>query len=233
VKKWQAIVFDLDDTLYPERDYVFSGFAAVATWAEKNLALPADQSFIELKHLFEQGVYGVTFNHWLTNHGLIADSLLPKLVEIYRNHQPKLSPFSEVPTLLSSLHQRYRLGLISDGYVAVQKRKLATLNLAHYFDAVIFSDEWGQEAWKPNPLPFQIILEKLAVTGPNSVYVADNPLKDFIGARQVGMWTLRVRTPQGIYSHVEPPSPSHAPDIEVRDFNNLERILMRIHNPNS
>jgi hypothetical protein len=42
VSGWRAIVFDLDDTLYPERDYVLRGFRAVAAWSDPNLGIPAD-----------------------------------------------------------------------------------------------------------------------------------------------------------------------------------------------
>jgi FMN phosphatase YigB (HAD superfamily) len=37
LRDWQGIVFDLDDTLYPERGYVLSGFKAVASCAEARL----------------------------------------------------------------------------------------------------------------------------------------------------------------------------------------------------
>jgi putative hydrolase of the HAD superfamily len=50
----QCIVFDLDDTLYLERDYVHSGFRALAEWAKTSLGVPdfADRAFwlnVELK----------------------------------------------------------------------------------------------------------------------------------------------------------------------------------------
>ena len=70
---WQAIVFDLDDTLYPERAYVLSGFRAVAAWAAGELGLPVTQGFAELRRLFDDGVRGDTFNRWLESHGFQPD----------------------------------------------------------------------------------------------------------------------------------------------------------------
>jgi len=224
---WRAIVFDLDDTLYPERTYVLSGFCAVSTWAEEHLGIPANQGFTELHRLFDEGIRGNTFNRWLESHGLKPDRWVPQMVQVYRKHNPQIAPYPEVPELLQRLSPRYRLGLVSDGYVKVQKRKLAALNLTSCFDVLVFSDEWGREAWKPSSRPFEIVLERLGVTGSEAVYVADNPHKDFLGARQVGMWAVRVRRPDGLYSHLEPPSPEHAPHVEIETLSDLETSLMR------
>lgn len=224
----RAIVFDLDDTLYPERAYVLSGFQAVATWAEEHLGIPATQAFAELHQLFDEGVRGDTFNRWLESHGLQPDNWVPQMVQIYREHHPHIEPYPEVPGLLQSLRLRYRLGLVTDGHPEVQKRKLAALGLASWFDTLVFSDEWGREAWKPNSRPFEIALERLGTSGPEAVYVADNPTKDFLGARQVSMWTVRVRRPDGLYSHLEPLSSEHAPDAEIETLDLLEAILAQI-----
>jgi putative hydrolase of the HAD superfamily len=221
----RAVVFDLDDTLYPERDFVLSGFRAVALWAEERLGIPADRGWTELRRLFEAGFRGDVFNRWLEGHGFQPDSLVPQMVQVYRGHHPHIAPYPEVPGVLRRLRGRYRLGLISDGYVEVQKRKLAALGLASCFDDLIFSDEWGREAWKPDPRPFVALLERWGLAGDQAVYVADNPLKDFLGARRVGMRTVRVRRADGLYRHLEPPSPDHAPDLEMENLEGLEAVL--------
>lgn len=223
--KWQAIVFDLDDTLYSERDYVFSGFQAVAAWAEVNLGIPACQGIDEFRRLFEQGVRNHTFNHWLAAHNRNDEHLVQKLIEVYREHQPMLIPFPETPMLLASLRRSYRLGLVSDGYLAVQQRKWAALNLACYFDAVIFSDQWGREAWKPSVKPFEAVLQQLKADAPAAVYVADNPTKDFLGARQVGLFTIRVCWPGGEYTHLHPPEAKYAPDLTIASLTELDRVF--------
>lgn len=82
MRKWQAIVFDLDDTIYPERNYVLSGFSEVALWAKKNLRIQANQGFVELKHLFEIGVRADTFNRWLSTHNLPVDEIVPQLLPL-------------------------------------------------------------------------------------------------------------------------------------------------------
>jgi len=228
VSRWRAIIFDLDDTLYPERDYVLSGFRAVAEWAKEHLGISALQGFAELRSLFDSGVRGDTFDRWLRGRGLRPEGFVPKLVEVYREHNPILTPFAEVPALLERLGRVYSLGLVSDGYLSVQQRKLASLKLAHFFEAIVFSDEWGRDAWKPNTKPFEVVLKKLRTEPKTSVYIADNPLKDFIGARRIGIYTIRVQHPEGEYSRLEPPSEEHAPHYTITSLSELDSTLEKL-----
>ncbi len=223
--KWQAIVFDLDDTLYPEREYVLSGFRAVASWAATQLGIPFAKGSAELERLFRMGIRGNTFNQWLAMHNL-DDSNIPQLVHIYRDHEPLLTPFPEVPALLENLRHTFRLGLLSDGYIGVQQKKLKALGLVGYFDAIALSDEWGRSAWKPSIVAFKAILQRLRTVPRSAVYVADNPLKDFLGARQIGMSTIRVHRPEGEYAQSAPPTPQHAPDFTITSLADLEKILI-------
>lgn len=226
LRTFQAILFDLDDTLYPEREYVFSGFQAVATWAEAQLGIPQAQGIKELTGLYEAGQQGHTFDVWLESHGKQPEAPVERLVEVYREHVPTITPYPGAIELLDSLREHYRLGLVSDGYLAVQQRKLAALGLAHYFDVIVFSDAWGRVAWKPNRRPFEAALERLGGILPTlTVYVADNPKKDFIGARQLGIKTIRVRYPYGVYSDIAPESAAHQPDLEVTTLEDVRQTL--------
>lgn len=226
MSKWQAIVFDLDDTLYPEHDFVLSGFRAVARWAQEHLSIPSGQGYADLCMLHASGVRGDTFNRWLVAQGFADEALLAQLVQVYRQHLPRLVPFVEVPGLLDRLHRHYRIGLISDGYLDVQRRKLDALELENCFDAIVFSDEFGRTAWKPSIKPFEVILQRLDVAAPATIYVADNPLKDFLGARQTGMFTVRVQRPGCEYAHLAPLTPEHAPDQTFHDLTALETLLL-------
>jgi putative hydrolase of the HAD superfamily len=225
VNAWRAVVFDLDDTLYPERDFVLGGFLAAARWAETHLGIPADDGYTELRRLYESGVRGDTFNRWLEALGIEAAPIVPRLVDAYRRHEPRLEPFPDAVGVLYRLRPRLRVGLLSDGYLDVQRRKLDALNVAHLFDAVVFSDEWGREAWKPSTRPFLAILEQLQVAAASTVYVADNPLKDFLGARQLGISTVQVVRAGGEYASVAAPTPTHAADHVVRDLAECERVI--------
>lgn len=225
MSRWRAIIFDLDDTLYDERQYVLSGFYAVARWAQAELGLPVAESYADLAGLYAGGVRGSTFDQWLAARGLPAAELTPRLVAAYREHEPQLLPFPEAPALLARLRAGHRLGLVSDGYLAVQRRKLAALGLAPLLDAVVFSDELGRACWKPSPAPFEEVCRRLGVAPVEAVYVADNPAKDFAGPRRIGMASIWARWPGGEYTGREPAGPEFAPDWTISGLAELPGLL--------
>src|SRR5687767_11665642 len=84
-----CVVFDIDDTLYLERDYVRSGFRAVGEWARARLGISdfAERSW----RLFEAGVRGSIFDDALTESGVQPDhALVRALVDVYRTHEPAI-----------------------------------------------------------------------------------------------------------------------------------------------
>lgn len=228
MKGLRAIVFDLDDTLYPEREYVHSGFQTVADWVETHLGISRDVALAGFWHLFSEGNRGNIFDLWLSSHGIKTEALIPQMVKVYREHNPRIEPYPDTLELITRLRQHYRLGLVTDGYVHVQQRKVKVLGLASYFDAIVFSASLGEGAGKPSTQPFKEVLERLGISGPEAVYVGDNPQKDFLGARGVEMWTVRVRRPDGLYNHHTPPSEEYAPHMEITSLRNLEVALVQI-----
>jgi putative hydrolase of the HAD superfamily len=227
VSELKAIVFDLDDTLFLERDYALSGFRAVAEWVGGNLGIPAEEAYSDLARLFDEGVLTGTFDAWLIARGRSLESV-PAMVQVFRDHDPEIAPVPAASRILEGLRSRYALALVSDGYSSVQRKKLAALGLEDSFDTIVFSDDHGRAAWKPNPLPFQIALDALGVLGHDAVYVADNPVKDFLGARRAGMWSVRVRWPEGVYRDVDPETPDHACDVEIDGLEDLIRAIETI-----
>lgn len=227
----KAIVFDMDDTLYPESAYVRSGFRAVADWAAGRYAWEAEASYAALNALFEAGVRGDTFNRWLAAQNA-DESMVQDCLQVYRAHTPTLTPYDDIPLLLRALKPHYKLGLVSDGYLAVQQAKFAALALGEWFDAVVFSDQWGREHWKPSTRPFEAVLALLGVAAEEAVYIGDNPKKDFLGARQIGMKTLWYKpAAAGIYDAHTPPTPDHAAHLTLASYQDLMHTLQQlIHN---
>lgn len=223
--KLKAVLFDLDDTLYPEQMYVVSGFRAVADWIYEQTALEPEETFLELCALFRLGVRGDTFDKWLVSRSLLPDALLAGMIEAYRDHKPCIVATDQVRAVLRSLGERLKLGLVTDGPEQVQAGKLAALGLAKYFDVVVLTDSLGPGASKPNPAAFRVALQAMECEGAEAVYCADNPKKDFLGARRAGSQSVRVRMPDGIYRHLEPESAAHAPTKEIGNLEQLEPLL--------
>ncbi len=103
--KLHAIIFDLDDTLYPECEYVRSGFRAVAAWIETNLGIPQNVVMQEFLQLFAEGKRGNIFDLWLSSRGIDPTLWVPQMVKIYREHRPCITPYKDVLTLLPRLRQ--------------------------------------------------------------------------------------------------------------------------------
>lgn len=225
-----AVIFDLDDTLYPERSYVLSGFHAVAKWAEHALSVPKEKTARDLEAMYRQGARGHTFEIWLDQQGVDGqrDELVQRMVAVYREHQPELTPFDGIPALLGDIRRRCKLGLISDGYLAVQQRKWESLHFNEAFHAVVFSDIFGRRYWKPSHVPFEAALRTLDVAPEEALYVGDNPAKDFLGARQLGMKTIRFRSLGGEHALAEPESNFHAPDATVENVHGLRVCLLNL-----
>ena len=160
----QAIIFDLDDTLYDEKQFVIGGFDAVSHYV--SIKYDVNQDIVNqllFETLCEYG-RGHTFDIVLKKLGIYDEKDIPQLVEIYRNHTPNLKLYPEATTVLSHLKTNgYKLGLITDGNVEVQKNKVKALRVEDFFDCMIFSDEYGIEKQKPNPFPYLKVVEKLKV----------------------------------------------------------------------
>ena len=222
----RAIVFDLDDTLYPERQFVESAYRAVATWIAASFGVSAQATFLELVQLSETGDRGRVLDRWAEAHRPEESGLGQRLVQVYREHTPRIRPFPEVPALLLELRRCYRLGIVSDGFREVQERKIEALGIRAVVDAIALSDEWGRSAWKPDPKPFQIVLERLSGVSPSqAVYVADNPEKDFLGARRAGMGSIRVLRASGVHAHKPPASEAHGATATATDIGQIPTLL--------
>lgn len=187
-----VIVFDMDDTLYPEADFVQSGHRAVAERVWQDLQVDIEP---ELRRRFLAGQRGDLMSAALKDLGvkIRADYVTTELVPAYRNHKPNIQPYVETVPVLSELARRgHRLALLSDGWAFTQRRKLESLGIADFFEKIVFTDELGRDAWKPAARGFSYLLDAMGVQAKDAVYVADNPQKDFMGPKQLGMSTIRV-----------------------------------------
>jgi putative hydrolase of the HAD superfamily len=150
---------------------------------------------------------------------------ISELVSVYRSHKPDIRPYEAIPDLLERLHERLQLGLLSDGFLPAQRLKLDALEIERFFDAVVFTEEIARDVWKPSPVGFEAIREKLGVEHQGCAYVADNPAKDFVTPNQLGWLTVQYLQPGQVHSH-KPPPDGGAPQVSVDCPDRLYEALL-------
>jgi len=219
-----VIVFDLDDTLYLERDYAASGFAAVSQWLARELG----ESRFEQCALraFTAGVRGTVFNAALEKLGITsAPALIEQLVGVYRAHRPVITLAEDAGCFLDNCPQHLGLALLTDGYLIAQERKIEALGLADKrMDPIVCTDRWGRADWKPSCRGFLFIQERYGLPASKFTYVADNPAKDFVGPRQLGWRTVQISRPGGLHRHL-PTAAGGEPDHQIESLDELAKVL--------
>ena len=180
-----AVVFDLDDTLYKEREFVYSGFRAVADFIG---ARTGNITYERMVSLFEAGETDV-FKEVLDERNLLIEKAA--LIRIYREHSPKLCLKPEVGRLLTELVESgHLLGIITDGRSLTQRNKIRALGLDQWIENIVISEEIG--VVKPAPASFLEMQNRFA--GRPLAYVGDNLAKDFLAPKRFGWTTICLRT---------------------------------------
>ena len=192
-----AMIFDLDDTLYLERDYVKSGYAAVAREFPQ---IPRMEE--KLWEAFLSG--GRAIDQVLTDAGMASEEHCAKALRIYRFHTPNIQLLSGAEDLLLRLRKAgKKLGIITDGRPEGQRAKLEALGLYDLVDEIIVTDELGGvEFRKPNEVAFRLMQQRLNVPFARMMYVGDNLKKDFIAPDALGMQTCYHRVSDGLYTQI-------------------------------
>lgn len=219
----RAVVFDLDDTLYKEKEYVISGFHELDLWVQNHCNVLG--FFEQAMTLFEQGHRGQIFNQALEllkidyNYGMIL-----QMLKVYREHLPNIQLYPDAAWALQYFADRGNTGLLTDGFLVAQQQKVKALGISTYFASIVYSDVLGKEYWKPSPAPYIRMAMNLRADPKQCVYIGDNPQKDFITARRLGWTTICVKRTENLYSGIVE-EPDYRSDHEISSLYELKQIL--------
>lgn len=217
----KALILDLDDTLYDERDYVLSGFRAVV--GEIARRFPR----VEVGALYDGMVTeldahgrGKVFDRALEHAGVAAEpALVQALVQAYRDHRPTIALWPGVADVLAELTRDYRTAIVTDGLAQMQRRKVEALGVEPLVGEVLYC--WEHEAPKPDPACYIEALRRLDASPEDTVVIGDNPGHDMAAARAIGARSIRVLTGR----FAAQGDAGFAPDATAGSFLDVTKVL--------
>ena len=194
IKGLKAVIFDLDDTLYSEKEYVRSGYGKIAE------VLPqVEHAAQKLWKLFEEKKPAI--DELLKQEMIDSEEVKKACLHAYRYQIPDIHLYEGVMEMLKAFRENgLKLGIITDGRPEGQRAKLQVLGLEKLVDEIIVTDEFGgPEFRKPNRKAFETMKERLGVEYAEMCYVGDNTKKDFIAPDQLGMRSIWFKNVDGLY----------------------------------
>lgn len=212
----ELAVFDLDDTLFPEWDFVRSGMRHLADFTSKGSSASADEIFAFLWDIASRRE-GKSFDRLLLAFPEIGASWsVEELVSAYRRHVPDIRLFAGIRELLEELrHGGTRIAIVTDGPPDAQRGKLKALQVMELVEEAVVTDEHGVECRKPSTFAFSRLNRSFGIEAGSCIYIGDNPAKDFAPCRALGWQTLRLRMAGQLHEREEAPSLEFRADAEV------------------
>jgi len=177
---------------------------------------------------FTTGNRTKTFNAALDELGIgYNDKLIGELIEIYRNHNPKITLPQDSRDVLCELSTKYTLALLTDGFLPAQKLKVQALGIEKYFTSIVYTEHLGRECWKPSPAGFEKIIQSLGTKPENTAYIADNEKKDFIAPNKLAFLTIQIIRPARIHTSVSV-EPKSAAQHTIDQISQLSGLLEKL-----
>jgi 2-haloalkanoic acid dehalogenase type II len=225
----KAVLFDLDDTLWPIEHVIRDAELAMHGWLQINAPRVAVKWSIErlrerrTELMQRNPAFQVdlgALRHAGLREAFVACDADPEgadgAMTIFSNARNAVTPFNDVVPGLTRLKEKFRLGSVSNG-----SADLKAIGVAHHFETSIAAYRFGRA--KPDPAIFHAACDALAVKPSETVYVGDDIDLDVIGAANAGMRTVWI-------NRFGRQLPAHArPDATCTDFLQLERWLNTAH----
>jgi putative hydrolase of the HAD superfamily len=207
-------VFDLDDTLYSEIDYLKSAFKSIAKELEPVIF---NSLYDEMLRLYLSG--GNTFK-FLIEKFPEKNLTVEKLLYLYRNHYPNITLRVGVLEMFKEIRKKNgKIGLITDGRSITQRNKIQALGIEEYFSRIVISEEFGCQ--KPSVVLFESFMGEC--DNLSLYYFGDNILKDFIAPRKLGWNCIGLLNDENIHKKEVLDIPSEfLPHFFINKFTEIE-----------
>ena len=213
------LIFDLDDTLYPEISYVKSGLREVSIFLSKDFGLNKEITYRDMCKFLNIHGRGKIFDSILQKNKIFTIKNVKKSISIYRNHVPKISLYRDAEHCIERFKNSKKY-IITDGNIIVQRNKIKSLRLHKNFVKIIPTYQYGLSFSKPSLACFNMILEAEQVKPEGMVYIGDNPHKDFINLKKIGIKTIRIN--RGAFKDIKLDD-EHEADYNFKNLNSITK----------
>lgn len=216
LKSNSYLIFDLDDTLYPEINFLRSGYKEVGRFL--HLYLQKDIS----EEMFIRYISGKNVFEWIIQEykQQVPELSIQFLLALYREHYPEINLSDEVKLFLEKLRSfNTSVGCITDGRSITQRNKIAALGLTNFFNEVIISEEFGSE--KPNRKNYEYFSQKYPDA--EFFFIGDNTSKDFIVPNEIGWKTICIKD-KGENIHKQSFNSDSPPHFIISSFEEIKLI---------
>lgn len=224
----QAVLFDLDDTLWAIQPVLVRAETLLFDWLRQNAPrITRTHTIASLRErrmalLESDPVYRIDL--WKLRHAALTEVFLehgedPGLVEqamaLFSEARSTVDLFDDVEPGLQRLGQSLTLGSVSNGFANLDR-----IGLAGHFKVSIAAHTFGRA--KPDAAIFHAACDALGIAPAHTVYVGDDLALDVRGAQQAG---LRAVWMNRFGRQLEP---GFAPDAICRDLHELQHWLQRL-----
>ncbi len=228
------VAFDIDDTLYKEREYVMSARRYIAGQIARKYGDRYPQLTVEklMRVMEPYPVHGPGAFDALVEFlpAEVSEDYggIPQMVRDYRTHpDPAITLREDAEKLLRRLNaEGIATAIITDGTVRTQTSKARALGVTRLVSPALISVSEAVGSEKYSPLPFLRIMSLMPGVK-RYVYIADNVAKDFYWPRRLGWTTIALADPrnENIFPQVMAPAPhntpAHFPDMVVESLDGL------------
>lgn len=231
-RSWpKAILFDLDDTLWPITPVIAQAEQTLHAWLQQHAPRVAERFSIEnlrqarLAMLARQPGLHVDLgelrraglNSAFAEAGEDLDKVEQAMVQFFAARNA-VTPYDDVVPGLLRLRNKVMIGTISNGNADLQ-----AIGMSHHFKVSVAAHQLGLA--KPDAAIFHEACRQLGVAPEDAVYVGDDVLLDVQGAQKAGMRAVWLNR-SGSQAHLEH---GVVPDAICASFDDLLEWLRREH----
>lgn len=201
---YKHLFFDLDHTLWDfDRNSAESIAEIYSTYHLSDLGVPSADVFAEQFIIINRKLWR-EYDLDLIGHEYIREHRFPLVMKAlgiedtsscadmnteYLRLLPRKAHLTDsAREILDYLQGRYRMHIITNGFADIQAVKMASAEIAHYFEEVVTTQ--SADAKKPNPRIFDFALQASGAAVSESLMLGDNYEADILGAKAVGLDTV-------------------------------------------